>query len=190
MDSIKECFETILGGNKDDSRLAARMVRKLLYSSRSNRNEFEDIKSIINNASREYDKISEDWRQENFVTAISVIYYLHDREEHPDFLFSWLFQLLQHSNGVIRYAAVRMFVNEFGPLTVYIRIHGYKSDRLKPEQADNILHALFLSLNELLDILWEPKYKKYKYINSLPPSPYKSVQMVLAELEELCRREE
>ena len=189
MNTLKECFDTILSGNKSDSRLAARKVRKLLYSSRGSRDEFIDIKNVINGALGEYAKISEEWRQENFVVAVSVIYYLHDKEEQPDFLFPWLFQLLQHPNGVIRYASVRMLSNEIGPFTVHLRFPGDKlilGDRLKPEQADSILYSLFVSLNGLLSVLWQPKYKRYKYIDSLPASPYKSVQMVLAELEESC----
>lgn len=189
MNTIKECFDTILRGNKSDSRLAARRVRKLLYSSKSGRDEFIDIKNIVNDAPGEYAKISEEWRQENFVVAVSVIYYLHGKEEQPDFLFPWLFQLLQHSNGVIRYASVRMLSNEIGPLTFHIRFPGERSilgDRLKPEQADSILHSLFVNLNGLLVVLWQTKYKRYKYIDSLSASPYKSVQMVLAELEESC----
>ena len=186
MNTIKECFDTILCGNQENSRLAARGVRRLLYSSHGGREKFDIIKNIINDAPAGYTKISEEWRQEDFVVAISVIYFLHDREEQPDFLFPWLFQLLQHSNGVIRYAAVRMLSNELGPLTAYIRIPDYKSDRLKPEQADRILHSLFMGLNGLLSVLWQPKYKRYKYIDSLPASPYKSVQMVLAELEDSC----
>lgn len=192
MNTIKECFNTILRGNENESRLATRRVRKLLYNPWGNRNEFIDIKNLVNGAPDEYAKISEEWRQENFVTAVSIIYYLHDNEEQPDFLFPWLFQLLQHPNGIIRYATVRMISNEIGPLTVHIRFPGDKSilrDRLKPEQADAILDSLFTRLNELTDALWQPKYKKYKYIDSLPASPYKSAQMVLAELEESCASE-
>jgi len=189
MNTIKECFDIILRGNKSDSRLAARRVRKLLYSSQGGRDKYKDIKNLINGAPGEYAKISEEWRQENFIVAASVIYYLHDKEEHPDFLFPWFFQLLQHSSGVIRYASVRMLSNEIGPLTVHIRFPEHKSGyfgRLTSEQADAILYSLFINLNELLGILWQPKYKRYKYIDSLPASPYKSVQMVLAQLEESC----
>jgi len=186
MNTIKECFDTILCGNEKDSRLAARNVRKLLYSSRGEKDQYKEIADLINNAPSEYVKILEEWRQENFVVAVSVIYFLHDKEDQPDFLFPWLFQLLQHPNGIIRYAAVRMLTNEIGPLTYHIRCPGEKLDKLKPEQADSILRSLFASLNGLLDILWRPKYKRYKYIDSLPASLYKSVQMVLAELEESC----
>lgn len=192
MNTLKECFNTILNGGKEESRQAARMVRKLLYSSQGSRDEFIDIKNLINNAPGEYAKISEDWRQENFVMAISVIYFLHDMEAQPDFLFQWLFQLLQHQNGYIRHAAVKMISHEIGPLTVHIRHPGHKSilgDKLKPEQADSILYSLFASLNGLLSVLWQPKYKRYKYIDSLPASPYKSVQMVLAELEDSCGKD-
>lgn len=192
MNTLKECFDIILHGNESDSRLAARKVRKLVYSSPANPDKYKDIKNLINNAPDNYAKISEEWQQENFVTAISVMYFMHDREEQPDFLFPWLLQLLQHSNGVIRYAAVKMFYNEIGPLTVHIRIPGHKPGyfgKLTPKQADTILYSLLVSLNGLLSTLWQPKHKKYKYIESLPASPYKSVQMVLADLEESCGQE-
>jgi hypothetical protein len=190
MNTIKECFDIILRSNEEDSRLAARRVRKLVYSSTaSNRDKYKDIAALIKTAPNEYEKISEDWRQENFVMAVSVIYFLHDKENQPDFLFPWLFQLLQHQNGYIRHAAVKMISHEIGPLTVHIRFPGDKlfaREKLKPDQADDILRSLFMNLNALLSALWQLKYKKYKYIDSLPASPYKSVQMVLAELEESC----
>lgn len=190
MNTLKECFNTILNGGKEESRQAARRVRKLVYSSSAEgREKYKEIAALIETVPENYVRISEDWRQENFVMAISVIYFLHDRESEPDFLFPWLFQLLQHQNGYIRHAAVKMICHEIGPLTYHIRFPGDKSilrDRLKPEQADSILHSLFVSLNGLLSVLWQPKYKRYKYIDSLPPSPYKSVQMVLAELEDFC----
>lgn len=192
MDSIKECFDTIFSGNEEESRAAARSVRKLVYSSAaSNKDKYEDIAVLVRTAPEDYTRISEDWRQENFVMAVSVIYFLHDRENQPDFLFPWLFDLLQHDNGYIRHAAVRMLEHEIGPLTVHIRCPGHKPGyfgKLTPEQADSILHSLFLYLHNLSASLWLPKYKRYKYIDSLPAGSYKSTQMVLAELEESCGR--
>jgi hypothetical protein len=189
LNTIKECFDMILSGDKEDSRLAARKVGKLLHSAQSGRNKYDDIKDIVNSAPGNYAIISEDWRQENFVAAVSVIYFLHDRGKEPDFLFPWFFRLLQHPRGNIRYAAVRMIANETGPLTYHLRFPGEELEELKPERADRILRALYISLNELSAASWEPKYKRYKYIDSLPAGPYKSVQMVLAELEDLCGRE-
>lgn len=190
MNTFQECFDKILNGGKKESRQAARMVRKLVYSSSaSGREKYEEIAALVRTALETYTRISEDWRQENFVMAISVIYFLHDMEAQPDFLFPWLFQLLQHPNGYIRHAAVKMISHEMGSLTVHIRFPGERltfRERLKPEQANNILYSLFASLNQLMATLWQPKYKRYKYIDSLPASPYKSVQMVLAELEESC----
>lgn len=190
MNTLKECFDVILNGGREESHQAARRVRKLVYSSSaSGREKYEEIAAIVRTAPENYARISEDWRQENFVMAISVIYFLHDMEAQPDFLFPWLFQLLQHQNGYIRHAAVKMISHEIGPLTVHLRFPGDKSilgERLKPEQADNILYSLFVSLNQLMATLWQPKYKRYKYIDSLPVSPYKSVQMVLFELEDSC----
>jgi len=187
MKTFTELFNTLLTADEETSRQAAREVRKLVYSSGENE-KYKCVASIIENAPAEYVKIIEDWRQENFVMAISVMYFLHNRENQPDFLFPWLFQLLQHPNGYIRHAAVKMISHEIGPLTYHLRFPGEKSSfhKFTPEDADMILHSLFASLNGLLAALWQPKYKKYKYIDSLPPSPYKSVQMVLVELEESC----
>jgi len=187
--TIKDCFDTILQDNKERSRLAARKVRKLLYNTYTDGREiYKEIAETIEKAPMNYVKISENWRQENFVMAISVIYFLHEKENQPDFLFPWLFQLLQHQNGYIRYSAVKMISHEIGPLTYHIRFYKerLKLNRPSTEQADYILHSLFINLNMLADSLYEPKYKKYKYIDSLPASPYKSVQMILADLEESC----
>lgn len=191
MSTIKECFDTISNGGKEESRQAARRVRKLVYSSSAEGQEkYKEITVLVETAPENYARISENWRQENFVIATSVIYFLHDRENEPDFLFPWLFQLLQHQNGYIRHAAVKMICHEIGPLTYHIRFPNEKSDwhKFSPEQADNILRSLFTSLNGLLSVLWQPKYKRYKYIDSLPASPYKSVWMVLFELEDSCGR--
>ncbi len=192
MTTFSECFNQILLGDKEQSRLAARQVRKLVYS-KGEGDKFKIIHSIIDNAPKEYEKTIESFRQENFVMAISVMYFLHDKEEQPDFLFPWLFHLLlQHESGNIRHAAVRMLENELGPLTYHIRFPNEKASywkKLTPEVADSILFGLYANLNELAADLWKPKFKKYKYISSLPAGPYKSVQMVLATMEEDCGKE-
>ncbi len=192
MNTFKECFDIILRGNRETSRLAARGVRKILYrGERFSKDKFIEIKNLIQDASEEYAKITEDWRQENFVLAISVIYYLRDEDARPDFLFPWLFELLGHENGNIRHAAVKMFSIDIWPLTVHIRFpkhpRGYFG-KLKPERADNILLSLIIGLHQHMAMYWEPAYEKYKYISSLPRSPFKSGQLLLARLEERCGR--
>ena len=56
--TFTELFKVILTGDKDDSRKAAREVRKLLYSSH-NGGKYDDIKKIIENAPDEHCKIKE-----------------------------------------------------------------------------------------------------------------------------------
>lgn len=186
MKTFFELFNTILTADKNTSRKASCEVRKLLYSSHSG--QYDAILSIIKNAPKEYIKIKEDFRKNNFVMAISVMYFLHDEKDCPDFLFSWIFDLLQHKNGNIRFAAVRMLEHEIGPLTYYIRFPNEKSNNreLSLEQADKILYSLFINLHNLATNLWKPSYKRYKYVSSLPTGPYKSVQMILSQLNEYC----
>lgn len=187
MKTFTELFKTILTGDKDTSRKAAREVRKLLYSSSAG-NKYKSVARVIDKAPLDYEKIKEDWRQENFVIAISVMYFLHDRESQPDFLFPWLFKLLRHENGYIRYASVRMIENELGPLTYHIRFPNRKSSilGLSPKHADFILFELYVHLNNLMADFWKPEYRRYKYISSLPAGVYKSVQLILSRLEDCC----
>lgn len=180
-----EFFDVILTGNKDDSRKAAREVRKFLYSFQSI-GKYDQITTIIESAPNSYANIKEDWREENFVVAVSVLYFLHNKKSRPDFLFPWLFYLLQHENGNIRHSAFRMFQNQLGSITVHIRCPDKKYGKVSSEQADAILCELFTGLHNLLTDLWKPVYKKYKYVSSLPTCPYKTVQMVLCEMEYNC----
>src|SRR3989344_4571087 len=61
--TFRELFNAILTADNNQSRLAARGVRKLLYSSHGG--QYKDIASIIENAPKEYAKINEDFQQEN-----------------------------------------------------------------------------------------------------------------------------
>ena len=186
--TFTELFKTILTADKEQSRKAAREIRKFLYSSHSGGGGIKTFTYIIENATAEYAKIKEDWRQENFVMAVSVIYYLHDRENQPDFLFPWLFQLLQHKNGNIRHAAVRMVQHELGSLTYHIRFPGEKSSfhKFTPEQADIILFSLRANLNSLAANSWKDSYRKIKYVDHLPSGTYKSIQLILSLMDDYC----
>lgn len=190
MKTFTELFKTILTADRDTSRKTAREVRKLLYNSNAG-NKYKSIARVIDKAPLDYEKIKESWRQENFVIAISVIYFLHNKESQPDFLFPWLFKLLHHENGHIRYASVRMFENELGPLTYHIRCPNRKSSILKlsPKAADFILFQLYINLNNLMADFWKPEYKRHKYISSLPAGVYKSIQLILSCLEDYCGKE-
>ena len=190
MNTLSETFKVILTADKESSRKAAREVRKLVYGSSSN-DRYKEIISIIETAPAEYAKITDDFRQENFVIAVSVMYFLHNRDSHPDFLFPWLFELLLHKNGNIRHAAVRMIEHEIGPLTYHLRFPGeVKNNRdLSSNAADYILLQLFSRLNNLLHESWRPEYRKYKYIDSLPSGTYRSVQLILSELEFDCGKQ-
>ncbi len=185
--TFPELFEIILTGDKESSRQAARQVRKLVYSASTNK-DYKDLDEIVENAPKTYKKIEDDFRRENFAIAVSVMYFLHGKRNQPDFLFPWLIELIQDENGYIRQAAVRMLENELGPLTYHIRFNDRASNHygLTAQQSDDILLNLFIKLNNLAADLWEPKYKKYKYVNSLPAGQYKSIQMVLGRIYDDC----
>ena len=186
MENIKKTINTILTADKEHARIATGKVRKLVYA--SNKANIKEITSAITEAPATYSKITDPVRQEYFVRAISVMYFLHDKEDTPDFLFPWLFELLQHSNGNIRQSAVRMIGFEFGSLTFHIRFPGEKRvfSNLSAEYADRVLHTLRLNLESISQQTYKPAYKRFKYIDSLPSSVHKSVQYLLCDLDDMC----
>lgn len=186
MKTIKEIIDAILNTDLAHARIATSKVRKLVYG--SGKSKYKEITSAITEAPVTYSKITDPVRQEYFVRAISVMYFLHDKKDTPDFLFPWLFELLQHPNGNIRQAAVRMVGHEFGALTFHIRFPGEKhilSD-LSPEYADRVLHTLRLNLEAISERTYKPAYKKHKYIDTLPSSVHKSVEYLLHDLHDMC----
>lgn len=183
IDTITGCFEVVLGGDKEESRLAARRVRFLLYKQDV---DFKEIKDLVRESPERYGQIDEDWRQENFVVAVSVLYYLRDNRNDYDIYLPWFLWLLQHKNGNIRHATVRMLTDAIIYLTRHLRISNYKSLEFDSKEADRTLDSLHFNLRCLLDILHESRFEKYEYIESLPSSPYKSVQQVLSKMEDCC----
>ena len=53
MDTIKECFTVIMQGNAEESRAAARRVRKVLYGSAvRDKEKFIEIKDVVSDSVR------------------------------------------------------------------------------------------------------------------------------------------
>lgn len=183
---FNEIFAIILNAEKEESRVAARAVSKKLYNTSMERDDFDEIHLILDNAVTEYAKIEEDWRKENYATAVSVLYYLNNHENDPDFLHAWLLELVEHKNGNIRNAGRRMFELELCMLTLHIRLPDRNISKKKKDTCDKVLLQLFIDMNIMLKNYWLPKYEKYTYIHELPASPYKTAQMILEKMEMLC----
>ncbi len=188
MNTITQCFTTILTGAEPESKTVARSVRKLVFAANRPRNDRSEITRIIETAPEVYESIQEEWRQEYFVVATSILYFLKDEALPIERFFPWHFHLLQHPRGNIRQSVVRMLSHDLGPLTVHIRVPDYTTMHMEftPEHADAVLFDLFQNLQNLAEDYYKPTYKRYKYVQSLPIGTYKSVQLVLGYMEDLC----
>lgn len=182
-------FDIILTAEKNESHEAASEVRKLLYKGNYDKKTYREIYSIVEDAPNKYVKIIEEWREENFVRAISVMHFSYVWHKQPNILFPWLFFLLTHKNGNVRNSARRMIENSLAPLTTHLRGDFFKHTDKKIKEFNSILFAIYYDLNLLLDSTWEPKYERYKYVDSLPTSPYKTVQMVLCAFKRICGKD-
>ena len=112
---------------------------------------------------------------------------MRNNMKSPEPLYNWIFELLHNKNGHIRFAAFRMIRNDLGLLTAHIRHSNTEFERtIESDRADNILLSLYINLNDIAVSLSKPSYKKYKYVELLPVGPYKTIRMIIAELEDNC----
>jgi hypothetical protein len=182
--TIKEAIEIILHGNELEAKKVSKTMRKLVYFGDSGK--YEEIKEVIEDVLKVYPTIQEEWRREIYISAISIMYFLHDKyDKKPDYFFPLLLSLLENPNGTIRYCAYKMLVHDLGPLTVHLRIPDYEKSELDKYIAISILSKLHKDLMILHDKYFDKKYKKYKYVQDLPASTYKTVEMALYELDDM-----
>jgi len=110
----------------------------------------------------------------NFIYACRFAFLGDRNDEYLDFFLDFVIDALQNENGKVRIAALR--ASEWlGP--IYYKPHLRKIIYEKIEKLENLLKKYF-----------QPKFKRYKYLRSLPKGIYKSLMAFYIRLRETERR--
>lgn len=93
-------------------------------------------------------------------------------EEWADFILRYI----QHPSGKIRQAILS--ATEYLALDI---MDDYKEEKKKIEKNRERFFEFVYRVEQLLEKYEDPKFNRYKYIDSMPPSVYKSLQYLITE---------
>ncbi len=109
-------------------------------------------------------------------------------EEYFEEWAPFILKYIQHPSGKIRQAIIHASEYLILDLTMDTRFdiddNNKKitdNDRKRIEQNKFRFGAFVLTAEQLLDKYYEPKFERYKYINSMPAGIYKSLQKMIVE---------
>ena len=161
-EKIRELIRLIKTGDTEQSRTAKKALHKLRDSSDDKVRAL--IAAELTSEMRDFDSIENTDNRANFIYSLGLVF-LSKIDTHFDFFMDFLIERLQDKNGKIRNAA----------LNVAKGIYPIPSLRHKIEQR-------MKETEKLLEKYCQPKFKRCKYVQSLPPGIYKSLQMLMHKL--------
>lgn len=185
--TIKDIIQKIEKGDKREQKAAKNELEQFWEQNKGDKKTTKIFLKEMEKGIKNFDAIKNVDNQVAFVFALKWFLlaadpsYIEDR--WPD-LKNFVLKMLQHKSGRVRYAMVRITFY----LTISLRLFNLDGGKLSPKQKKMIAkhRLLFCELVEeveqLIEKYFEPKFRKYKYIQSLPPSIYKSLQMFWNEL--------
>ena len=111
-------------------------------------------------------------------------------DKHFDEWRDFILKYIQHPSGKIRIAVIRAcdYISLDLGVPAHIYTDGREKGTLSPEEAaaykvcKNRFGFFVSAVGDLLDKYYEPRFRRYKYIGSIPPSVYKSLQQLMWEV--------
>ena len=182
--SLQELIQIVIGGNREDVRAAQKRIEKYWEQRiRSHRTfkakkdyaifleqigNFENIKSL-----------------DNQVAFIGILKwpFLSIGETNFEFFAQFILKAIQHPSGKIRQAILNAvdwltISCHLEPEDFYDRRIG-KAELETMQRNKNIYFETVKKVEDLLDKYYKPRFGRYKYIDRMPPSIYKSLQYLL-----------
>lgn len=108
-------------------------------------------------------------------------------EENFENWAGFLLSYIQHPSGKIRQAVIHASEYLISSIIVGLR-HGEKEKKLTPDIKESVkknkmrFGAFVMEVENLIDQYQRPRFKKYKYVSSLPTGVYKSLNKLITEV--------
>lgn len=137
--------------------------------------------SIFVEALRDFDDIKDVDHQAYFVNTLRWVF-MAVGEQYFAECSQFVLKTIQHPSGKVRQAVIHV-----ASWLVIATSSPFSSDSMKGKDCelaqklvDQLCRFVF-DVEQLLERYEEPKYRRYKYVQNLPPSVYKSLQKLLTE---------
>lgn len=189
LEITEELIKTIKHGTPAEVRLAQKAFEKHWGMMRGSKGspERSAVFAVLLREMRNLDAIAEDDRKAYLINSLRFRLWdgtdLHF-EEFRDFVLKYI----QHPSGKVRIAIIKAcdyLALDCGIPLQFLR-HGRKTDISPEAQAEGrrawLRFGYFvLAVEALLRQYEEPRFRRYKYVQNMPPSVYKSLQQLLVE---------
>lgn len=189
---LKSLIETVKTGSREEVKEAQKQIEKISRGAgrdkakkkmfrifREEMEDFAEIKSVDNQA--------------YFINTLKHPFLILGEEYFPVFA-EFILQQIQNPSGKIRMAVIRA-ADWLLIMAIDFCLPRYEKPAPAQMERDKLNKERFClfayALEKLLDLYREPKYERYKYIDSLPAGVYKSLEMLLGDcvLRSESRRE-
>lgn len=180
MNSLKEIIQKIKTGTREEIRTAQKELEKFWHGNVKNRKVFIPLLKEI----EKFDSIKDINNQAAFISALKWPF-LNLSDTHFSCCKDFALRVFQNKSGKLRQAMIHSadyIVMSFHLFAIPLK----DNIPIKEQQIIKEHRLLFCQLieevKELIEKYYEPKFKRHKYISSLPPSIYKSLQIFLSNL--------
>jgi len=180
-EKIREIIRILKTGGRQQIKIAKKDLNKIL-----DREEYDEeiIYQMFIHEIKNFDEITNPVNQESFVLSLRIFFC--DIENYFEPVLDFLFKIIRHENGKLRYAAIRAFDRlqpALAEATVPPRLPMFRT--VSEKRRKDIKSAYFNLIDktcELSEKHCKPEYRKYKFVSDLPVSVYKSLQSFLSIL--------
>ncbi len=184
---VEKIIETLKTGSPADIRIAKKDLKNIvnkdyLYGDKKQRKKvIKDLLPFIDEA-RRFENIKDLDRQVYFLDALNTVM-IAIGEEELEFFQDFIYKYIQHPSGKLRQAILRIGAN-FYYFSIDVIIENCNDDNLSKKEkeiCETKRFSFFLFLDAIENLMgrhYSSEYDKYEYIDDMPPSIYKSLEML------------
>jgi hypothetical protein len=189
--NLQKLIDIIKSGSPSDVKLAQKEIEKIWHDTcRYDKDRKESVFCIFLEELKSFPQIKDVDHQAYFINTLKwPLYFIGEKyfSDWSDFILTYI----QHPSGKVRQAIIRVsdyllidLQMDFKHASMILKNKDLKHQDIKDIVADDKkkFGDFVLAIENLVSRYYEPRFKKYKYVDSLPISVYKSLQMLLVEL--------
>lgn len=182
---LKHIFYILKNGTAEEVKIAKKIIDKLWHDDREN---FEKNATFALEQMKEFDSIKNVKNQEAFVSGLSL-FFLVLSDTHFKELKDFVLKVICHPHGhvreQVRKTADWLFMSLTSRIDPFVWPRGKKLTQKQISEQEEAKKEFKEYLNEielLMEKYYERSYGRVKYVQSLKPSVYKSLQLLYSDL--------
>lgn len=182
---LEHIFAILKNGNQKEVKAAKKRIGKLWHN---NRKSFEKSSIIVFEQMKQFETIHNPKNQEAFVSGLSLFFPVLS-DTHFKELKNFVLKIICHPNGhvreQIRKTADWLFISLSSRIHPFVYPKGKKLTQKQTEEREKVKIEFSEYLNDielLMKKYDDGSHDKFKYIDGMKPSVYKSLQLLWNDL--------